>query len=100
MTINQVKKLVAGINDIRKSLKSKKASKSDKKIKSVKDIFGKSLSLKNNINKGVKITLNDLESKKPANMGIPANKFEEIVGKKLKNKMAKGDFLNWKDFEK
>ena len=33
-------------------------------------------------------------------MGIPANKFEEVIGKKLKMKMAKGDFLNSKDFEK
>ena len=100
LTINQATKLVAGIKDIRKSLKSKKASKSDKKLKSVKDIIGKSLALKTNINKGAKITLNDLESKKPANMGIPANKFEEVIGKKLKKKMAKGDFLNSKDFEK
>jgi N-acetylneuraminate synthase len=100
LTINQVSTLVAGINDIRNSLKSTKINKNDKKLKSVKDIFSKSLALKNDINKGAKISINDLESKKPANMGIPAHNFKKVLGKKLKKNMNRGEFLNLKDIEK
>ena len=70
-----------------------------KHFKNLKDIFSKSIALKRDLKKGVKLSINDLESKKPANMGISAEKFKNILGKHLKRDMLKGEFLNLKDIK-
>jgi len=99
ITINQVKNLVVGIKEIKDSLSAGRINKNDKKLKSIKDIFSKSIALKRDLKKGVKLSINDLESKKPANMGISAEKFKNILGKHLKRDMLKGEFLNLKDIK-
>ena len=49
------------------------------------------------LKKGHKISLNDLESKKPLNMGINSQEFSHVVGKTLHNSKKKWDFLNQND---
>lgn len=99
ITINQVKSLVVGIKEIKESLSVGSINKKDKKLKSIKDIFSKSLALKRDLKKGDKLSIDDLESKKPANMGISAEKFKNLLGKHLKRDMLKGEFLNLKDIK-
>ncbi len=99
LTIDQVKNAVVGIRDIRESLNSKKVDKNKKKMKKIKNIFGKSIALKCDKDAGTIISLNDLESKKPSKKGIPTNEFTKILGKKIKHKMKKGAFLNYKDIQ-
>ena len=99
LTIDQVKNAVVGIRDIRESLNSKKVDKNKKSMKKIKNIFGKSIALKCDKDAGTIISLNDLESKKPSKKGIPTHKFMEILGKKIKRKMKKGTFLNYKDIQ-
>ena len=99
LTISQVKNLTAGIKEIKDSLSVGSVNKDDKTLNSIKDIFSKSLALKREVKKGNKLTINDLESKKPGNMGIAPYKFKKILGKQLKRNMVKGEFLNLKDIE-
>ncbi len=99
ITINQVKSLVVGIKEIKDSLSVGRINKNDKKLESIKDIFSKSLALKRDLKKGDKLSIDDLESKKPANMGISAEKFKNILGKHLKRDILKGEFLNLKDLK-
>ena len=99
LTISQVKNLTAGIKEIKDSLSVGSVNKDDKTLNSIKDIFSKSLALKRDVKKGNKLTINDLESKKPGNMGIAPYKFKKILGKQLKRNMVKGEFLNLKDIE-
>ena len=94
LTIDEIKNLVKHIRDIEKSLNHKYSKKSDKNLKS---IFGKSLCVNKDLKKGHKISLNDLESKKPMNMGINSQEFSHVVGKTLHNSKKKWDFLNQND---
>jgi len=100
LTIKQVKKLVQGIKAIRKSLSSKKINKNIKSLKKVKDMFGKSIAIREDKNIGDTIFLKDLESKKPAGLGIPCSEYQLILNKKVTNKLEKGDFINYKDLSK
>ena len=59
----------------------------------MKIMFGKALSVNKNKFVGDKISIEDLESKKPADAGIKAKDFELIIGKKLKYQLSKGDFI-------
>ena len=43
--------------------------------------------------KGEVLTIECLESKKPANMGIPASKFQQFLGMKLKLDKNQYEFL-------
>lgn len=52
-------------------------------FKQMKLVFQKSIVAAKNIQAGEIVTFNDLAFKKPGD-GIPANRFEEIIGKKLK----------------
>ena len=65
----------------------------------MKIMFGKALSVNKDKYKGDIISIEDLESKKPGNAGVPAKDFELILGKKIKRKLSKGDFITQRDIE-
>ena len=99
LNLSQVKNLVSGISQIKESLK-KSDTKNSNKMSKLKAIFGKSLCVNKNLNKGHVITFNDLESKKPANMGISTKDYKYAIGMKLNKDLEKWDFLNKKDLSK
>jgi N-acetylneuraminate synthase len=99
ITIEQTKRLVKGIKDIRKSL-SHPINKSDnQKFSKLKDIFEKSLAINKGLPKGHVILFSDLEAKKPAKMGIATSKFKNVIGKVLVNNLNKWDFINYEDLK-
>ena len=66
-------------------------------FKDLKNMFGKSLAVNRNMQKGEIISLNSLEAKKPSNKGIPASEFERILGKRVNKFINQWDFLNYND---
>ena len=99
ITIEQTKRLVKGIKDIKKSL-SHPINKSDnQKFSKLKDIFEKSLAINKDLPKGHVILFSDLEAKKPTKMGVAASKFKGIIGKVLVNNLNKWDFINYEDLK-
>ena len=68
-------------------------------FKEIRQIFGKSLSLNKSKKAGERIHLDDLESKKPSGYGIPAQYFEQVVGKTLNKKLKRWSFINWEDID-
>ena len=68
-------------------------------INKMKSIFGKSLSVNRNLDKGHTIIFEDLESKKPSEYGISASSYRVVLGKTLKVSKQKNDFLNYEDLE-
>jgi N-acetylneuraminate synthase len=62
-----------------------------------KIIFGKALAVRGSFCAGHVIRFEDLETKKPANQGIPAAQFESIIGRVLKHDMQAQSFLNFED---
>ena len=98
LTMDQVKKLVNGVRQIDESLNVDATWKSDaSRFAELKVLFGKSLAVNNDLPKGHIISINDLESKKPGNMGIPAKDYQSVLGKQLKHALKKWDFLKETD---
>jgi N-acetylneuraminate synthase len=98
LTIEQTKQLVNGVRQIDDSLHATLSLKSDAtNFADMKTMFGKSLSVNKDLPAGHMLTLEDLESKKPGNMGIPAKDFHSVLGKQLKHGLTKWHFLRYED---
>ena len=97
ITIDQVRLLTEGIRQIQNSLNNPVNKNNINQFENLRKIFGKSLSLNKNKKAGEIINIDDLESKKPAGYGIPAQQFEKVVGKTVNKKLVKWSFINWED---
>jgi N-acetylneuraminate synthase len=98
LNIDEVKELVKGVRFIEKSLT--KIDKNDNtKFKELKNIFEKSLCINKDLKKGSIISFNDLDAKKPANKGIKASNYKNILGKRLNKDLEKWDFLREEDID-
>ena len=99
LNIDQISQLVKGVREIEKSYQFPVNKNENLKYISNKKLFGKSLAINKNLEKGYQIQIDDLESKKPAERGIPASEFQSIIGKKLNKSMNQWDFLTINDIE-
>ena len=97
LTIDQVGKLVKGVNDIAADLTASHVKGAGESFDGLKKIFQKSLALNKDLVAGHVITFDDLESKKPAGYGIDAKDFKMVIGKALKQNKTTGDFLSEND---
>jgi N-acetylneuraminate synthase len=96
LNIEEVKELVKGVRFIEKSLT--KIDKNDNsRFKELKNIFEKSLCVNKDLKKGVILSFNDLDAKKPANKGIKASNYKDIIGKKLNKDLKQWSFLREED---
>ena len=100
LTIIEIEALVRALQNIDIALQSPIDKNNTGKFSELKLIFEKSLAINKNLKKGYKIKFEDLEAKKPANKGISASKFKEIIGLELKRDLAQWDFLNQDDIRK
>lgn len=99
LTLMQTKLLVEAVNKIHIAQNNPINKNNNEAFKELKSIFEKSLAINIDLPKGHTITFADLESKKPSGFGISAQKFNEVIGKKLVNNKTKWDFLNEEDLE-
>ena len=99
LTIDQIKNVVKGINEISTDLQTKTNKESSDAFADLKKIFQKSLAVNKNLEAGHVISFDDLETKKPAGYGIDAKDFKKIIGKTLKQKKSAQDFLNESDLK-
>lgn len=97
LEINEIKQLVSSVRKLEQSF-AVDASKSDvSKYNEVKIMFGKSLAVNKALEKGHILGLEDLESKKPGDQGIPAKLFQKVIGKVLNKDLNQWDFLKEED---
>lgn len=94
LTIEEIKELVTSVINIEKALLHPIDKTDNSNFSSLKAIFEKSLAINKNLKAGHIITFSDLEAKKPANKGILASNFKEIIGKQIVKDMKQWDFLN------
>lgn len=99
LEINEVKQLVSGVRFIETALHNPVDKGDLSPYQSVKQIFEKSLAVNKSLAKGHVITLEDLESKKPAEKGIPAKDYKAVIGRILSKELMKFDFLNYDDLD-
>ena len=98
LTIDEVKYLVQSIRELENDRNTNYDKSNADKYTALKTMFGKSLAVNKSLEIGHILTINDLESKKPGDKGIPAKDFIQVVGEKLVREMKQWDFLNYSDF--
>ena len=99
LTIKQIKQLTEAVRTIEKA-KMHPVDKSDtSNVSTLKTIFEKSLAVNKNLKAGHILTFSDLEAKKPANKGISAANFKDVIGKQLLKDKMQWDFLNKEDIK-
>lgn len=100
LTIEETSSLVNAVKNIDKALMNPVDKSTSINFDDLKSIFEKSLAVNKDLKAGHVITFSDLEAKKPKGFGILANRFESVLGKKLKKDLKQWDFLNDEDFSK
>jgi len=93
LTIEETTEMIKGIRMIEKSLNAETTKNDISHYSELKTMFGKSLCVNKNLPANHVLTIDDLESKKPGDQGIPAKLFENVIGKILKAEMKQWDFL-------
>lgn len=100
LEIDEVKRLVTGVKQIRESLKSKFCKNSQtESLLGLKQLFGKSLCVNKRLAANHTITFEDLEAKKPLGYGIAPSDYKTIIGQKLNKDLDQWQFLNHEDFQ-
>lgn len=99
LSIPQIELLVKGIRDIEQALAKPIVKDDIDKFLDLKVMFEKSLAVNKSLKKGHRITLSDLESKKPSKQGINAAEFKQVLGKMINKDLPAYSFLNYKDLE-
>lgn len=115
ITIPELKQMVEEIRGIEKLSEDQKRRKL-KSIKNLKEILGsyeikpaeseiqmrqftrKSIVARYNLEKGEIITGDNIAFKRPA-LGIPVNAYRKIIGKKVKSKIIKDEFITFENIE-
>lgn len=97
LTIEATAKLVKGVREITEAMQAPSLKHDNSNFKELRTMFGKSLAVNKSLPAGHVITLEDLESKKPAQQGIPAADYQLVIGKKLKTAKQQWDFLKEED---
>ena len=100
LTIDEVAKLVEGVRKIEKAMGTPVDKNENSRYDNLKKIFGKSLAVNKDLAVGHVLHIDDLESKKPAGMGIAASEYASVIGKKLVKDKAKFSFLESGDIDK
>ncbi len=99
LTVEEIKELTTAVRNIEKALKHPIDKSDNSKFSALKVIFEKSLAINKGLKKGHIIEFSDLEAKKPANKGILASNFDEIIGKQIVRDMTQWEFLNSEDIK-
>lgn len=93
LNMAQITQLVKGVRLINLAQKSITQKENASSFTKLKTMFGKSLALRVNVKKDQLIELNQLETKKPGDMGVPAKDFQLILGKKWAENLTSNTFV-------
>jgi N,N'-diacetyllegionaminate synthase len=97
LNVDQITQLVQGVRAINISLNTPQFKDDITNFTQIKTMFGKSLATKVDVKKGNRVSIKDLESKKPGDKGIPAKYFEDIIDKKWNTDLIANSFININD---
>lgn len=97
LTIDEIKTLVEGVRFLETTMNHAIDKTDNSPYSELKSIFEKSLAVNKNLEVGHVIKFEDLETKKPSGLGVPASQFQQVIGKKISRAKSKYDFLNKQD---
>ncbi len=98
LTIDEISEVVQSIRFVEKALNNPVIKDDTSSFSSVKKIFEKSLAVSKDLDADHILRFEDLESKKPAKMGIDAQEYRSFLGRKLRHPKKRNEFLNVDDF--
>jgi len=93
LTIDETKQLVDSIRFIEQAVANPIDKSDNSPYTDLKKIFEKTLAVNKDLPAGHILQFDDLEAKKPAQQGISASDFKQIIGKKLNKALSKYSFL-------
>jgi len=93
LSIDQLSLLVKGIRYTNEAILNPVDKNDGSNLSAMRTIFFKSLAAARPLKAGDILTFEDMESKKPANQGIPAHLFETYIGRRLVRDIQKFEFL-------
>jgi N,N'-diacetyllegionaminate synthase len=93
LEIKEIEQLVQSIRRLEKSFNHSSDKSDSSSFNTLKIMFGKSLSVNKDLPAGHILTMEDLESKKPGDQGIPAKEYQKVLNKTLLSPLKKWDFL-------
>jgi N,N'-diacetyllegionaminate synthase len=99
LTIDELSQLVDGIRFIKTAMDSPIDKNDIRQFSEMKRIFEKALAINKDLPSGHVLRIDDLEAKKPADRGIPARSYREIIGKTLRVDKRENDFLLFEDIQ-
>lgn len=99
LTLDQVEKLIKGVKNVKKALNHPVDKNDINQLKNLKNIFEKSLAVNKDLKKGHILKFEDLEAKKPKNIGISPSRYKEVLGKTLNLDKEAWSFLSGKELE-
>lgn len=98
LEIDEITQLVSCIRNLDIALNMPSTKDDVSRFSDMKINFGKSIAVNKDLSEGHVIGIEDLESKKPGDRGLPAKDYTEALGKPLKIAKKKWDFLERSDF--
>lgn len=97
LDIDTLAKLVHGARTIKTMLTNPVDKNDIQDFVGLRSMFGKSLAVNKNLQKGHRLETKDLEGKKPAGQGVPACDFRHVIGRKLSKDKTCWEFLQRDD---
>ena len=99
LEIDEINQLVKSVRNISSALKHPVDKGNNSSFNELKNIFEKSLAVNKDLPSGHSLRFEDMETKKPKGLGIPASAFEKVIGKKIKQDLRQWDFLKEEDLD-
>jgi len=99
LTVQEFSGMVSAVRFVERAMSNPVDKDNTQGFDELRKMFGKSLATSVPLEVGDTLTLDMLESKKPADMGIPAESFRDVIGKRVKRELAVNEFINWGDLD-
>lgn len=99
LTVDEISQLVTGVRHLENALLHPVDKSNATDFQPLKNMFEKTLVVNKDLPAGHVLLFEDLETKKPALMGIPAAQFKEVIGRKLAVPKARYDFIQFNDLQ-
>jgi N-acetylneuraminate synthase len=97
LTIDELAQMVEGIRFVERARGGEPGKALTSDVVRLREIFGRSIAVNRDLPAGHVIAVEDIEGKKPSGMGIPVERFDDVVGRKLGCNKARWDFLREDD---
>ncbi len=93
LTFEELAELVKGTKYLSKALASPvEKNKEADSLKEMRQLFTKSIVAKKDLKADEVLTFNNIDFKKPV-IGVPANRYKEVIGKRILKNLKKDDFI-------